>query len=181
MEVFLNRVDGIDDSIISMFLSKRTLTRELEMDIRNETLKCSNMNYDGVTPLGALQDNLSEKMEDWLAKLFKWGVKHYTMLRFIDLSFTVYGLHRAGQDDIDAHAMRIHWSNVIITSNKQMVRGDILIDDGLHNLVGGEYEKVLMTAPHNKDFSEEEHYGIRRVNNWDEAYNVVCEIAQEGR
>lgn len=75
----------------------------------------------------------------------------------------------------------IHWSDVIITSNKQMVRGDILIDDGLHNLVGGEYEKVLMTAPHNKDFAEEEYYGIRRVNNWNEAYNVVCEIAQEGR
>lgn len=36
MEVFLNRVDGLDDAIISMFLSKRTLTRELEMDIRNE-------------------------------------------------------------------------------------------------------------------------------------------------
>ena len=118
MEVFLNRVDGIDDSIISMFLSKRTLTRELEMDIRNETLKCSNMNYDGVTPLGALQDNLSEKMEDWLAKLFKWGVKHYTMLRFIDLSFTVYGLHRAGQDDIDAHAMRMN--NRIIRSSTRL-------------------------------------------------------------
>lgn len=42
MEVYLNRVDGIDDAIISMFLSKRTLTRELEMDVRNEVAKCSN-------------------------------------------------------------------------------------------------------------------------------------------
>ena len=75
----------------------------------------------------------------------------------------------------------IRWSDVIITSNKQMVRGDVIIDDGLHNLIGGDYEKVLMTAPHNKYFSEEEYYGIRRVNNWYEAYNVVCEIAQEGR
>ena len=61
---------------------------------------------------------LSEKMEDWLAKLFKWGVKHYTMLRFIDLSFTVYGLHRAGQDDIDAHAMRMN--NRIIRSSTRL-------------------------------------------------------------
>ena len=38
MQVFLNRVDGIDDAIISMFLSKRTLTRDLEMEIRNETI-----------------------------------------------------------------------------------------------------------------------------------------------
>ena len=34
MEVYLNRLDGWDDAIISMFLSKRTLTRELEMEIR---------------------------------------------------------------------------------------------------------------------------------------------------
>ena len=36
MEVYLNRIDGWDDAIISMFLSKRTLTRELENEIRNE-------------------------------------------------------------------------------------------------------------------------------------------------
>lgn len=39
MEVFLNRVDGLDDAIISMFLSKRTLTRELELDMRTSFFK----------------------------------------------------------------------------------------------------------------------------------------------
>ena len=89
MQVFLNRVDGIDDAIISMFLSKRTLTRDLEMEIRNETIAHSaTMIYDGNGPFGGLYDP-SQKLDDWLTKLFKWGVKHYTMLRFIDLSFTV--------------------------------------------------------------------------------------------
>ena len=36
MKIYLNRIDGWDDAIISMFLSKRTLTRELECDIRKE-------------------------------------------------------------------------------------------------------------------------------------------------
>ena len=54
MEVFLNRIDGIDDAIISMFLSKRTITRELELDVRNETLAHSNLAFDGKTPFGAL-------------------------------------------------------------------------------------------------------------------------------
>ena len=61
---------------------------------------------------------MSEKLNDWLKRLFKWGVRHYTMLRFIDLSFTVYGLHRAGQDDLDSHAMRMQ--NRIIRSSTRL-------------------------------------------------------------
>lgn len=125
MEVYLNRVDGIDDAIISMYLSKRTLTRELEMEIRNETAKCIQTNYDGVSPFGGIIEP-SEKLCNWLNSLFKWGVKHYTMLRFIDLSFTVYGLHRAGQDDLDAHAMRMN--NRIIRSSTRLAdfsRGEV--------------------------------------------------------
>ena len=91
MQVFLNRVDGIDDAVISMFLSKRTLTRDLEMDIRNETYQCSNMSYAENGVLGSLKEDLTEKMQDWLSKLFRWGVHHMTMMRFIDLSFAVYG------------------------------------------------------------------------------------------
>lgn len=117
MEVYLNRVDGIDDAIISMFLSKRTLTRELEMDVRNEVAKCSNHSPGCQTAIGAIV-NPSEKLDDWMKKLFKWGVRHYTMLRFIDLSFTVYGLHRGAQDDFDSHAMRMN--NRIIRSSTRL-------------------------------------------------------------
>lgn len=118
MQVFLNRVDGIDDAIISMFLSKRTLTRDLEMDIRGETNRNSFKCYDGERVVGGLADTLTEKMDGWLTKLFKWGVHHMTMLRFVDLSFTVYGLHRAGQDDLDAHACRMN--NRIIRSSTRL-------------------------------------------------------------
>lgn len=114
MNVYLNRIDGIDDAIISMFLSKRTLTRDLEMSIRNEVSSCSVTN---TVPFGALI-NPTEQLSDWLDKLFKWGVRHYTMLRFIDLSFTVYGMHRGGQDDLDSHAMRMN--NRIIRSSTRL-------------------------------------------------------------
>ena len=35
----------------------------------------------------------------------------------------------------------ISWNQVIVTKNKQLVNGDILIDDGVHNLEGGRYKK----------------------------------------
>lgn len=123
MDVFLNRVDGIDDAILSMFFSKRTVDRELEMKVRNEVNACTKLTYwcDGPVPylLGGLTE-VSYELQDWLEKLFKWGEQHYTMLRFIDLSFTVYNLHRGGQDDLDAHSMRMN--NRIIRSSTRLGR-----------------------------------------------------------
>lgn len=116
MKVYLNRIDGWDDAIISMFLSKRTLTRELEMDIRNEVATCVNTDPN-IGPVGALK-YVTGKLQDWLNKLMKWAPIHITMGRFLDFSFTVYGLHRAGQDDWDSHAKRME--NRIIRSSTRL-------------------------------------------------------------
>lgn len=117
MDVYLNRIDGWDDAIISMYLSKRTLTRELEMQIRNEVSFWANPNpSEGL--IGAFNDGMSVELNDWLRKMFRWGAHHMTMLRFIDLSFSVYGMHRAGQDDFDSHSMRMN--NRIIRSSTRL-------------------------------------------------------------
>lgn len=116
MEVYLNRIDGWDDAIISMFLSKRTLTRELEIDIRKEVALC--VNTDPIKgPIGSLV-NMTDKVNDRLKKLFKWAPIHITMGRFLDFSFSVYGLHRAGTDDLDSHAKRME--NRIIRSSTRL-------------------------------------------------------------
>lgn len=116
MEVYLNRIDGWDDAIISMFLSKRTLTRELEMDIRTEVALCTN-HIPEMGPIGAFTC-MTDKLRGWLTSLFKWAPIHITMGKFLDLSFTVYGLHRAGQDDWDSHAKRM--DNRIIRSSTRL-------------------------------------------------------------
>jgi len=66
----------------------------------------------------------------------------------------------------------ISWSQVIITSRKQMIRGDVLIDDGIHNLEGGEYKKIMFTAPHNRHYDAEAN-GIIRVSSWDEVVRII--------
>lgn len=70
----------------------------------------------------------------------------------------------------------IDWEHVIVASNKCLIRGDILIDDAPHNLVGGEYKKFLVTAPHNQSYDAEAN-GMRRFNTWDEIYEAICEEA----
>lgn len=64
------------------------------------------------------------------------------------------------------------WDNVIITTHKQMIQGDILIDDAPHNLLGGKYVKILMDAPHNRAFNAEAN-GMCRIKNWDDAKSVI--------
>ena len=66
----------------------------------------------------------------------------------------------------------LSWDQVIITGRKQMIRGDVLIDDGIHNLEGGNYVKILMTAPHNRGYDAEEN-GMIRVHTWAEVESVI--------
>lgn len=72
----------------------------------------------------------------------------------------------------------VPWSNLIVASKKQMVRGDVLLDDGVHNLIGGAYRKLLMGAPHNRAYDAEEN-GMQRVRTWEEAYRMIAEINKE--
>ncbi len=114
MQAYLNRIDGIDDGIITMFLSKRSLTREKELHIRKKVIEHSisplavfaDQEENCMRPIGSLI-SLDPELQDWMEKLLKWGTEHITMLRFIDLSFSIYGMHRGGQDDTDAHGYRM--------------------------------------------------------------------------
>ncbi len=66
----------------------------------------------------------------------------------------------------------LSWDQVIITGRKQMIRGDVLIDDGVHNLEGGDYKRILFTAPYNRDYDAEAN-GMIRVSSWDEIVRII--------
>lgn len=68
------------------------------------------------------------------------------------------------------------YSDVIITSHKQLIRGDVLVDDAPHNLENGNYKRVLMTAPHNRYF-DEKSIGAVRAYDWDTVYSLISEYA----
>lgn len=66
----------------------------------------------------------------------------------------------------------LDWGHIVITSHKQMVHGDILIDDGPHNLVGGEYFKILFDRPHNRNYDDAAN-GMLRLHTWEEIDTVI--------
>lgn len=114
MKAYLNSITGIDDAIISMYMSKRSWNREKENNIRAIVSYCTTRYGDRLHQ----NDQYMTEFDDMMSKVLKWGQKHYTMLRFIDLSITVEGLHRGAQDDFDSHAMRM--SNRIIRSSTRL-------------------------------------------------------------
>lgn len=69
----------------------------------------------------------------------------------------------------------IHWNHFIITCNKQLINGDVLIDDGPHNLENGSYNKILFTAPHNKSYDTYKN-NMYRADCWKDVYNIVHEL-----
>lgn len=69
----------------------------------------------------------------------------------------------------------ISFKDIIFASKKQMIRGDVMIDDAPHNLEGGEYLGLLMYSPHNRGYNAEEQ-GFIRVDNWEQIYNTIKNI-----
>lgn len=72
----------------------------------------------------------------------------------------------------------LDWEHIIFASEKQMVAGDVLIDDGIHNLIGGAYYKILFDRPHNRGLDAEK-YGVHRARTWDEVDALVERVRKE--
>lgn len=115
MNVYVNKITGIEDAITAMYFSKRSWTRAKEDEIRHEcywALSESNGRYDERYAI------VGGNFQKWMDTLCKWGRVHPTLLRFIDISVTVEGLHRGGQDDWDSHAKR--FDNRIIRASTRL-------------------------------------------------------------
>ena len=61
--------------------------------------------------------------------------------------------------------------HVIVCYNKQMIKGDVIIDDGIHNLVGHEAIKILYDTPHNRNVVTS--LDIHRMFTWKEIYYFI--------
>ena len=72
----------------------------------------------------------------------------------------------------------ISWSKVIVTSKKQMIKADFLVDDGPHNLEGGDYIKILFDAGHNRKYDEASN-GMLRFKVWDQIYSYIHKKSDE--
>lgn len=122
--------------------------------------------WDTVAPIPGAAEALKRLMDDGFEVLI------VTATPFVSAPEKIEGY-------LFRHFPFLSWDQVIITGRKQRIRGDVLVDDGVHNLEGGDYAKILMSAPHNKNYDAEAN-GMIRVNNWAEAEAAIRALARPG-
>lgn len=118
MNVHLNEISGLWQAIMSMYMSRRSWTREREQHIKH--LFAANFDRWGMR-LPETDPTVKEEFDELLGKLLKWVPVHITLGKFIDFAFTVEALHRGAQDDLDSHAKRM--DNRILRSSTRLSRG----------------------------------------------------------
>lgn len=123
-----------------------------------------------------LEDELYETVEPlegaahYLQKLISDGHKVFIVTN------SPYQMMKAKMEKVlFRHFPFIDWKHIIITGSKPLIKGDVLIDDGVHNLEKGDYAKLLFTAPHNQSYNAEAN-GMVRVNCWEDVYEKIKNI-----
>ena len=77
---------------------------------------------------------------------------------------------------ISRHFSSIDWENVIVTSDKRMIICDVMVDDAIHNLDKGDYFKILVDMPHNRELDAEK-FNMFRAFNLEDAYQAIKVVA----
>ena len=148
-----------------------------------------------------MNDFKTYSMEDALPEQYKWIVemafRDSAMWKKVTLIIGVYPmikkLYEEGHDiyfvtsslpqnlkkkinhlarNLDFFPKDYVWRHTINTQNKQLINLDILVDDGLFNLIGERsYYSLCMDMPYNQ--TEEEIKRFTRVHNWAEIYSTI--------
>lgn len=141
MTAKVKSITGFYEAFVSMFMSKRTWTSELDKEI--ERVCQSVLDKDGGILPDANEDDLN-KFNKWLGMLLRMGKRHITVLRYLDITIMTEGLHRAGQDDIDSHARRFE-NRIIRNSTRLATYEDGEMSDYYKNkvLTDGQACKIL--------------------------------------
>lgn len=112
------------------------------------------------------------------AEVLEWAIEEGHEVYIVTTS-SYHALKSKMENVLFRHFPFISWENVIITSNKKIINGDMLVDDAPHNLENGPYLKVLMTAPHNIDYDAKRN-GMIRVHTWDAVRWCIKKLSMTG-
>ena len=161
MKVKLDKITGFDDAIIALHESKRSIT-SYEIDYIRIL---NSLNTSFLTGSLIEDKKIDKEFKDMLLKVFKYGKEHITLLRYIDLSITIFDLHRGGMDDLDSHAKRME--NRIIRSSTRLAnykneKSDFYKDKIL--TLDDAIEESLIEVP-NELFYKDNKY-VKVTNGW---------------
>jgi 5'(3')-deoxyribonucleotidase len=102
---------------------------------------------------------------DYLKALMKEGFQIYV------LSKSYYKITKFKVEFIQYYFPFLGWQQFISSCNKQLLTGDVLVDDYPGNLINGHYQGILYSAPWNR---ENKDFPI--ANDFSEIYQIIHEL-----
>ena len=173
-------MDGTIEKLLDVWTAR--LNAGFGCNVRCEDIKVWDMTraYPSLTReqiFGVLDDSVWKEVQpiEGAARVLKKIIDQGH--RVFIVTTTPYDAIRAKMDDLLFRCFPFFtWDNVVITSCKQLLKGDVMIDDGIHNLVGGDYARFLFNAPYNEAF-DAQAYGMVRVHDWAEIEKLIDEMA----
>ena len=173
--------DGVLENFSETWVSY--LNRKYNVNVSHDDVREWDMTkaYPMLTPEQVLSTELDPELYDDLQPIPGAAA---VLRRLLDDGHTIYIVtnthYKIAIEKLEGTLFKYYpflpWKQYIFTHNKQMIKGDVLVDDGVHNLIGGDYEKILFTAPYNRDFDAEAN-GMTRVDTWEEAYDAITKLA----
>lgn len=121
-------------------------------------------------------EELTENVQEVIKKLNeKYDVYIVTSYIFRDDPKWAGNMLKNKFDYLQTHFDFIEPEKYIFTTNKDIINADIRIDDSMKKLNGKAEIKLLFTAYHNKNISDEElkNKGVIRVNSWKEIEKIL--------
>lgn len=104
MKITHFKMSGWDSAIRCMYMTKNTYNEDLEKKLCEAEKIC--LHSSAGRPISKDDDELIRWYQGQKNTAIKMGAVHYNVLKHVDFTCTVVGLHRGGQDDLDAHAER---------------------------------------------------------------------------
>ena len=68
----------------------------------------------------------------------------------------------------------ISTEKLITCYNKNLIKGDLLVDDNINNIKDRQGKAILCTSVHNRNLDTSIYSHITRCNNWKDIYDYIC-------
>ena len=176
-------MDGTITDLLPSWVKKLNEKHGTNVDHRNIKFWDMEKNFPTLT-----RDEIFEplSLDDFWKTVFPISGAQISIRSLLEASHEVYIVTSSGYETLKSKMNNLlfkyfpflSWDNLIIAKNKQMIDGDVLIDDNPDNLIGGKYIKILLNKSYNEDFDAESN-GVLRAHSWNQIFSMLCDIDQE--
>ena len=177
MTIFIDIDDTISNfaEVLLKYLNKKNNTSYNIKEITSWNWICEKFNnpWEVISEVFWEEVNIIEEAKNFIKKRLEKNDEIY----LVSATFIDNNLPIKIEKTIEKLDNLIDKNHIIITNNKTLLCGDIMIDDGIHNLINNHCKiNICFAQPWNWNIttnSSREYFNIIRTNEWDRINDII--------